>query len=318
MKNDFKWLYIGCGNIAENTARSIEKGNHKISAVYSRSFEKAKKFAYKHGSKAFKTLDEALNSDFDAVYVATPHTSHMEYTLKALEHKKPVLCEKSLGISANEVEKMIQVSKENNTYLCEAMWTWFSDVALNVKKWLQSGEIGNIKDVYISFCIPGIFMDKKSRVFNPETAGGALLDITIYPITYCYNLFGAPKAIICNGILKNGIDYSDKIVLKYDGFDCNIKGSFNYLEEKCIIKGDKGKISVPMFHMASIAVLKNDKGIRCFKGKTDYLTEFSAVSDDIRSQKTESSLVPLNNTLECMKIMDECRSQMKLIYPFEK
>lgn len=318
MENKFKWLYIGSGNICSQTAKSIEKGNHLITAVYSRNFEKAKDFAKKHNAIAYETFDDAISADFDAVYIGTPHTSHLEYTIKSLNNKKPVLCEKSLGVSSKEVEKMISASKDNNTYLCEAMWTWFSDVALEVKKWIDNDEIGKVTDMYISFCIPGMFMDKKSRVFNPNTAGGALLDITVYPITYCYNLFGYPDEIICKGKVKNGIDVSDKITLKYGDLSCHIKSNFSYLEEKCIIKGTEGKISVPMFHIGRIAKLTNKYGSKTFNGKTDYLTEFSRVSDEIKNGNIESDYVPLKHTLDCMKIMDECRKQMNLVYPFER
>lgn len=318
MGNEFRWLYVGCGNIAVQTARSIEKGDHKIVSVYSRSFEKAKNFAQKHNAEAFKDFDSALKSDFDGVYIATPHTSHLEYTVKSLESGKSVLCEKSLGVNSNEVQRMIDSSRKNGVYLCEAMWTWFSNVALTVKEWINDGEIGEITDMKISFCIPGMFMDKKSRVFNPETAGGALLDITVYPITYCYNLFGFPDSIVCNGKIKNGIDVSDRITLKYKNFDCRIKSDFSIFQENCVIKGTKGKITVPVFHMGKTVKLKNKNGIKLFNGKTDYLTEFSHVADEIRQGKTESEFVPLRNTLDCMKIMDECRRQMNLVYPFEK
>lgn len=318
MENKFKWLYVGCGNIAAQTARSIEKGGHQIAGVYGRRFDKTKAFALKHAAVAYESFEEALNSDFDAVYVATPHTSHLEYTVKALEKHKSVLCEKSLGVSCEEVNKMIEASQSNKTYLCEAMWTWFSDVALTVKKWIDGGELGKIKKAQLSFCIPGMFMDKKSRVFNPDTAGGALLDIAVYPITYCYNLFGYPKGIKCVGEIKNGIDVSDRITLEYDGFECFIKSDFNRLDEKCVITGENGKITVPMFHMGSLARLKTNAKNEVFKGKTDYLTEFSRAVEEIRQGKTQSDYVPLNNTLECMKIMDECRRQMNLVYPFEK
>lgn len=318
MENKFKWLYVGCGNIASQTARSIEKGEHQIVSVYSRRFDKAEEFASKHSARAFYSFDEALKSDFDAVYIATPHTSHLEYTLKALENGKSVLCEKSLGVNCAQVGKMIEESQKCNTYLCEAMWTWFSDVALTVKKWVLSGRLGKIKSANLSFCIPGMFMDKKSRVFNPNTAGGALLDIAVYPITYCYNLFGFPKDIICKGEIKNGVDYSDRITLKYDGFECHLKSDFYRLDEKCVIIGENGKISVPMFHMGSLAKLKSGDSSETFRGKTDYLTEFSRAAEEIRRGKKQSDYVPLKNTLECMKIMDECRKQMNLVYPFEK
>ena len=123
----------------------------------------------------------------------SPHTSHVDYAVRAMKLGKPVLCEKPVGVTVADVDTLVNTAKAENIYVCEAMWTWFSDVALTVKKWVQSGEIGNVTDVTVNYAFPVIMMSKNSRVLLPETAGGALLDIGIYPITYCYNLFGFPK-----------------------------------------------------------------------------------------------------------------------------
>lgn len=315
----FRWAYIGSGSIANSTARDIIKGNHRIVSVYSRNIEKARTFADKFGADALNDFDSAVNrEDVDGVYIATPHTSHIEYAVRAMKLGKSVLCEKPVGVSLKEVEVAIETAKSENIYFCEAMWTWFSDVALTVKKWVHSGEIGEIKDVVINYAFPGILMPKTSRVLTPETAGGALLDIGIYPITYCYNLFGIPDKIHCTGKIKNGIDIAETVILEYNGFKCTLNMSLCRLKENCLIKGSRGTVSLPaFFHMASKAILKNEKGSKTFNGKTDYLTEFTRVAEEIRQGKTESDFIPFEATRECMRIMDECRKQMKLVYPFE-
>ena len=315
----FRWAYVGSGNIAKSTARSITKGKHAITAVYSRNSEKAKSFAAKYGAVAYGSFNELLKEgEFDCVYIATPHTSHVEYAVKAMQCGKPVLCEKPVGVTTADVDAMINTSKENNVYFCEAMWTWFSDVALEVKKWVAEKRIGEVKSVHIDYAFPGLMMSKNSRVLMPETAGGALLDIGIYPITYCYNLFGYPEKIACNGTLKNGIDIAETVVLGYGGFDCTLEMSLAKLKEGCKIVGTKGEINVPMFHMAMLANLKADGKKESFKGKTDYLTEFTRVAEEIRAGKTEPVYIPHSATRDCMRIMDECRKQMNLVYPFEK
>lgn len=315
----FRWAYIGSGSIANSTARDIIKGNHRIVSVYSRNIKKARTFADKFGADALNDFDSAVNrEDVDGVYIATPHTSHIEYAVRAMKLGKPVLCEKPVGVSLKEVEVAIETAKSENIYFCEAMWTWFSDVALTVKKWVHSGEIGEIKDVVINYAFPGILMPKTSRVLTPETAGGALLDIGIYPITYCYNLFGIPDKIHCTGKIKNGIDIAETVILEYNGFKCTLNMSLCRLKENCLIKGSRGTVCLPaFFHMASKAILKNEKGSKTFNGKTDYLTEFTRVAEEIRQGKTESDFIPFEATRECMRIMDECRKQMKLVYPFE-
>lgn len=316
----FRWAYIGSGNIANSTAKEIVKGNHVITSVYGRSFDKAIDFANKYNAQAFDNFDKAVNrDDVDGVYIATPHTSHVDYAVRAMELGKPVLCEKPVGVTTKDVDILIDAAKRTQVYFCEAMWTWFSDVALKVKEWVDTKVIGEIKDVTINYAFPGILMPKNSRVLTPSTAGGALLDIGIYPITYCYNLFGIPKNITCKGTLKNGIDIKETVVLEYDTFKCTLNMSLCTLKENCLIKGSAGEISLPVFfHMASKAILKNKNGKTVFNGKTDYLTEFTRAAEEIRAGKTESEFIPFSATRACMEMMDECRRQMHLVYPFEK
>jgi len=316
----FRWAYIGSGNIAHSTANDILKGNHIITSVYGRNPNKAKAFAEKYCAVYYDDFDKAVSADnVDAVYIATPHTAHVDYAVRAMKSGKPVLCEKPVGVCLNDVQALIDTAKSENIYFCEAMWTWFSDVALTVKKWVNNNEIGDIKNVVINYMFPGILMPKTSRVLMPETAGGALLDVGIYPITYCYNLFGFPENIICSGRIKNGIDISETAILEYKGFKCTLNMSLCRLKENCVITGSKGKIVLPaFFHMASKAVLKNENGRQIFNGKTDYLTEFTRAAEEIKQGKKESAYIPFKSTADCMKIMDECRRQMKLVYPFEK
>ena len=317
--SNFRWAYVGSGNIAKSTARSITKGEHIITAVYSRNYEKAKAFAAKYHAEVFRSFDELLeNGEFDGVYIATPHTSHLEYSVKAMQAGKPVLCEKPVGVSTAEIDMMIKASQENGVYFCEAMWTWFSDMALEVKKWIAEKRIGEIKSVHIDYAFPGLMMSKNSRVLTPETAGGALLDVGIYPITYCYNLFGYPEKINCSGTVKNGIDIEETVVLNYGGFECVLDMSLAKLKEGCKIIGTEGEINIPMFHMARIANLNSGGKKQSFRGKTDYLTEFTRAADEIRAGKTQSDYIPFEATRDCMQIMDECRKQMNLVYPFEK
>lgn len=315
----FRWAYIGSGNIARNTAKSITKGDHKITAVYSRNPETAKAFAASCGATVYSTAEQAMAAaDVDGVYIATPHTSHCAYALQAIRLGKPVLCEKPVGVSAAEADAMIRAAQEHGVYFCEAMWTWFSDVALTVRQWVQSGRIGDVQRVEMDYAFPGMLMQKSSRVRMPETAGGALLDIGIYPVTYCYNLFGYPKSIHCDGRLQDGIDVSETVTLGYDGFSCVLRTSLTSLKERCVIKGSRGSIRLDWFHMASKAVLKTDEGKEVFRGKTDYLTQFTRAAQEIRAGKTASAYIPPEATRDCLRILDVCRAQMGLVYPFER
>ena len=315
----FRWAYIGSGKIADRTARSITKGAHTITAVYSRNAETAKAFAKKYGAKVFQSVDEMLAADcFDGVYIATPHTSHQEYAVKAMRAGRPVLCEKPAGVNEVQVDLMLRAAQENRVYFCEAMWTWFSDVALTVKKWIAENRIGEIKNVRMRYAIPGLIMSKSSRLLDPATAGGALLDIGIYPIAYCCRLFGNPQTILCVGRLGNGIDTKETVVLGYKGFSCTIEISFYGLWADCVILGADGKISVPVFYKADRAILKTKGRKEKYRGRTDYLTEFTRVAEEIKQGRTESVFVPYAATKSCVRVLDECRRQLRLVYPFEQ
>lgn len=315
----FRWVYIGSGNIAERTAADITRGEHEIVAVFGRNKRTAAAFAKKYGAAVYDDPKAAIaHPGADAVYIATPHTSHAAYACLALSMGKPVLCEKPVGISSAEVETMLRCAKEHDVYFAEAMWTWFSDVAQTVKRWVQDGSIGKPLHAKLCYSFPGLLQPRTSRLRMPETAGGALLDIGIYPITYCYNLFGVPDTIRCTGKLRDGIDTEEHITLQYGVLSCDLFFGLTGLRESCLIEGTKGSIQLPvLFHAANRATLKTDNGKTVFRGRTDYLTQFDRVAADIRAGRKEPLYVPHEATKACMRIMDECRRQLALRYPFE-
>ena len=159
---------------------------------------------------------------------------------------------------------------------------------------------------------------QKPRHTSPEMIGGALLDIGVYCIRYCYELFGMPKDIICKGRVMGGIDLGEHITLRYDGFDCNLRISRDEFDgERLEIIGDKGKIKVPIFHASKKAMLRAEEK-EIFRDKALLFgTQFSAVAAEIRSGAKEGIAIPAQGTLDCMKIMDLCRRQMDLVYPCE-
>ena len=315
----FQWIYIGSGHICEKTAADVTRGEHRIAAIYGRNRETAAALAQKFGAAVCDTAEAAFaHPGADAVYIGTPHTSHVDYACLAMKMGKPVLCEKPVGVSAFDVKTLLACAKEYDVYFAEAMWTWFSDVALTVKDWVQSGRIGKVTGAELFYYFAGLMKPRTSRVRKPETAGGALLDVGIYPITYCYNLFGVPDDVSCTGTLKEGIDIEEHIILHFGDTQCKLHVGLNNLREGCVIKGTEGSISIPMFHVGSKATLKTADEKVVFHGKTDYLTQFDRVAEDIRAGRKESALVGHEATLQCMYIMDECRRQMGLRYPFEE
>lgn len=318
----FNWCFIGCGKLAHTIAEQIKKhGGHKILTCYTRDFQKCREFADRYGAVAYENAADAISADgVNGVYIVTPHNAHYRFSKLALELGKPVLCEKAFTVTAKETEELIALAKEKGIYLCEAMWTWFSPAANQVKSWVDSGEIGKISDADFTYHMMSV--NYAPRNSDPRRAGGALLNITVYPIAYAYRLFGYPTSIISEGKIVNGIDHGEEIKMTFGGGEVvNISASMVDTDgfEKMTIYGDRGKIKAPLYHASGIASLH--RGLLNSKlylngGKlfNSYMDEFDKVADEIRRGLTESEIYPLKSTLDIMKIMDEIRGQIGLEY----
>jgi len=316
----FRWCFIGTGTLGRQVAGEITaSGRHEVSAVYSRRHEAAARFAEAWGGQAYDDPETAI-LNADAVYVVTPHPAHYPYVKQAIELGKPVLCEKPFTVRGEETRELFSLAREKGVYIVEGMWTWFAPVALKVKEWLESGALGNLERITTNYLVNVVHY--APRLTDPALAGGAILDSGVYPITYLYRLFGKPQAIRCSGKVENGIDLSDEIDLIYgDGRTLHIALSINSEagEEFIRIEGTKATVFVDKFHYADHADLIDPEGklIERFEGKTTMLNEFDRVSEEIRAGKTESAFIPPEATMDVMDLMDECRKQIGLVYPFE-
>ena len=195
MSEKFRWCFIGTGALAKTVAKQLlGSARHEIVSCYTRSFEKGKAFAGTYGGTAYDTPEKAILADgVDGVYIVTTHNAHYRYAKKSIELGKPTFVEKPFTVTAEETEELIALAKENNVYLAEAMWTWFSYTPNMVKEWVDAEKIGKIISASFTYHIKTT--GRGDRHEDKRRAGGALLDITIYPITYAYRLWGIPKKI---------------------------------------------------------------------------------------------------------------------------
>ena len=318
----FHWAFIGAGTLAKQVAKEITaSGRHKIVSVYTRRPEKCKAFAEKYDAFAAETANAAImHEDVDGVYIVTPHTSHFEYARMALNMGKPVLCEKPVTTDADKAAELIGLIRKKKVYFAEAMWTWFAPAANKIKEWLDRGEYGEIIKCSLTYHMKSF--NYAPRVTDPELAGGALLDVGIYPITYLYRLFGYPEKIVCKGKLKNGIDTGEKVTLYYSGgrvytADISIMDflGLEYLR----LKGTEGRTTLPFYHYANKVTISHEgKEKETYEGYGGMLNEFDLAAAEIQEGLTESRYVPHKATLDVMTILDECRRQMGLVYPFEE
>lgn len=318
----FGWAFIGCGGIANITATELVKTpDNEIVAAWNRTPEKVEAFVKKFGGTAYSTIEEAINAPgVDGVYIAVTANLHAEFTKLCIRHHKPVLCEKPFAVNAKQAQEVFDYAAQEGVYVSEAMWTWHNATARKTKEWVQSGVIGPIHQVNCDYSFPMIKLPiQKPRHTSPEMIGGALLDIGVYCVRYCYELFGMPKEIICNGRVVNGIDLGEHITLRYDGFDCNLRISRDEFDgEKLTIIGQQGSIYLPIFHATKKAMLKTAKRELFRDRSLLFGTQISAVAAEIRSGAKEGIAISAHSTVDVLKILDTCRDQMGLVYPCER
>lgn len=316
----FGWAYIGCGGIAEITAKELLKtGEGEIVAVWNRTRARADAFVQKYGGTVYDTIEEAINAPgVEGVYIAVTADKHAEFTKQCIANHKPVLCEKPFTVNAKQAEDVFAYAAQEGVYVSEAMWTWHNATARQVKQWMRERAVGKVRQVNCDYSFPMIKFSKKERHTSPVMIGGALLDIGVYCVRYCYELFGMPREIHCQGRLSEGIDLGEHVTLRYEGFDANLRISRDQRDgEKLEIVGCKGKIHVPWFHMAKKARLRGKINAGFRDRSLLYGNQFTAVAAEIRSGATAGVAITPQSTVDCMKIMDECRKQMGLVYPCE-
>ena len=322
-----KWGIIGPGAISHKFANEIdntEKG--KLISAYGRNEEKVKNFAKEYDLSTYYTnLDEFLNNkEIDAVYIATPHSNHREFAIKCIKAGKHVLCEKPFSYNYESSKEIIELAKEKNVFIMEALWTLFLPAVKKAKYWLEEGKIGKVKMITANFGFKSE-EDLNSRLYNPELAGGALLDVGIYTILIAnYITNDLPVAINASAVMtKTNVDETSMISLKYSNGEvasltCSIACD---TDNSAVIYGEKGKILLPAFSGAKEAYLYNNEGLveeflDSYNGE-GYKYEIEEANNCILSGKLESERASYKTTLELAKIMDEVRKQINLVYPFE-
>ncbi len=323
----FGWGFIGAGAIANRfMAGLMQVPDAYLAAVSSRTYERAERFAGKYNAKVYKSTEELIaDEDADIVYVATPHTVHRENTLMAIEMGKPVLCEKPMAPNAKMVTEMVQAARKKRVYLMEAMWTRFFPAMKKVREWLDEGRIGKVQFVTADF---GYYEEEDSSkiIFDPNTAGGSLLDVGIYPIAFAFMVFGKKPNRITGlaDMASTGVDAAMGCTLGFEGGGLALLYSAMNAETPQVaeIIGQKGRIVIPQFWSPREAHLYiGGELIESFKGDHEgegYQFEIAAVQEDIRNGRLENELMPLDESIAIAEVMDELRSQWGLVYPFEK
>jgi len=325
MAKTYNWGIIGLGKIAHKFAKDLQVlPNARIHAVASRSRERAEAFAQQYGAEhRYDSYEDIVNCpDLDVIYVATPHVSHYQNTVYCLRHGIPVLCEKPFAMNTREVEEMLAVARENNVFLMEAMWTRFMPTIEKSLELIDSGRIGEVLSVKADFGFRGDF-NPKGRLYDQALGGGSLLDIGIYPVFLALLLLGRPAVIRAAAHLGDtGVDEEIGVLLQYpDGRLAHLHSSIlARTKTEAFIYGSTGTIHIhTRWHEpSSMTLLREGERPEEFrfdyKGKGYYL-EAQHVMDCLSRNLKESELLPLDFSLELIRLLDAIRHEAGIRYP---
>jgi len=327
MSQEFKWGILGTGGIARAFARDLTfLNNHIVAAVGSRTQEKAEEFAIEFPGCTARGSYEKLvtNPEIDAIYVATPHPMHLTNTILALKAGKPVLCEKPFSINASQARAMVEASIENNVALLEAMWMRFLPHIHQVRKIITSGVLGDIISVTADhgqrLADQGI-----ARLVEPSLAGGALLDLGIYPVSFAHMVLGVPEKVQASAVMTDkGVDASTSILFTYASGAQAILTTTMIAQTPCraVVSGVNGWLEIDrtFYNPTTMRVHLYDGTTTEYPsnyqghGLREQAIEFANI---VRTGKFESEYLTHKHTLEIMDLMDLIRDKIGLKYPGE-
>jgi predicted dehydrogenase len=321
MSSRVRWGLIGPGRIAHTFARDTAlTANAELVAVAARDGDRAREFAATYGAKHAHEGYQALyeNPEVDAVYVATPHSFHLQNCSDAMRQGKAVLCEKPLVISPDECQQLIAVAAETGAYLMEGMWTWFLPAIRRALEWYTQGRIGQLLHVKADFGYP-LGYHEDLREYDARVGGGAVLEMGIYPVAIARLFTGrGPASVQLSGRrAANGVE--DDVTMIFDYGDCmaTLGTSFRCkLPNQACIIGTEGFISIPDFWRAERCSLFHlDERVDHFEDGRDSLGfdyQIAAASQDILAGKTGSGVIPLATSLALQQDMWAIREAIPL------
>lgn len=317
------WAILGPGTIAKEFAKALIEVNGSIYAVASRTKEKAQAFAKEHNiNKAYGSYDEMLeDKNIDVVYISTPHSNHYEYIMQSLKNNKHVLCEKAITVNNSELKEITNLAKEKNLIVAEAMTIYHMPLYKNLMSIIKSGKLGKLKMIQVSFGSCKEY-DVNNRFFSKALAGGALLDIGTYALSFArYFLSSTPDNIITTvKKFETGVDEESGIVLKNKKDEMAVIALTMRakMPKRGIVAGELGFITVDNFPRADKATITYlDGSVENIEaGETSKALNYE-IKDITNAILNKEDATSLSLSLDVMGIMDNVRSQWGIKYDFE-
>ncbi len=324
----FQWGILGTGSIARQFVRGLNSvPEAEVLAVGSRSEASAAKFADKRNIPRRHASYQALASDpdVDVVYIATPHPFHAENATLCLEAGKAVLCEKPFCVNAAEAERVVGLAREKELFLMEGMWTRFFPLMGEVRRLVSEGSLGEVRMLNVDFGFRAD-PDPASRLFAPGLGGGALLDVGVYCVSFASMVLGRPSGSVgISHLGETGVDEQASIGLEHEGGRlANLSiGIRTTTPQEATIMGTEGyvRIHAPWWRPESMTISRpgeEDETVEVPVTGNGFDYEAAEVMRCLEAGKTESEIMPLDETVSVMKTMDTIRAAWGLKYPGEE
>ena len=321
----YKWASLGTGVIANELAQALEALGGKLYSVANRTYDKGVAFAEKYGiEKVYKEIDEVFKDpEVDIIYISTPHNTHINFLRKALAAGKHVLCEKSITLNSEELAEAIQLAEENHVKLAEAMTIFHMPIYRKLSEIVESGKLGPLKVIQMNF---GSYKeyDMTNRFFNRNLAGGALLDIGVYALSFVrWFMTSQPTEMVSQvKLAPTGVDEQAGILLtNAEGEMATVTLSLHAKQPKRgTIAYDKGYIELYEYPRGQKAVITytEDGSQEIIKaGETAKALQYE-VLDMEAAVAGENDYTYLNYSRDVMDLMTQLRKDWGLTYPEEE
>jgi predicted dehydrogenase len=318
-----RWGILGAGGIAHKLAQAVNQHTSStVTAVASRTPGKAESFANAEGIEFAFTDYEALvtSGEVDAIYVATTHNDHHTPALLAINAGIPTLVEKAFTQNAQQAQQVLDAAKANNVYVQEAMWTRWLPHIVAMREAIARGDIGDVVTVQADHGQPIAHVDRMKR---PDLAGGALLDLGIYPVAFAFDILGRPDAVTAVGQLTDaGVDGQVSMVFDYKDAQASLTTTM-WARTPCqaVIAGTEGRIEIAdtFYAPSTWRLVRKDGTTWEYDGRVDngFQYEAAALARNVALGRTEPEELPHAETLAIMETLDEIRRQIGVVYPGE-
>ncbi len=319
-----RWGILGAGGIAAKFALAVRDltASQVVAVASASSLAKAKAFADEYNAgDAYQSYEELVaRDDIDAVYVATTHNNHHEPAILAINAGKHVLVEKAFAQNGAQVEAILEAAAAAGVFVMEAMWTRHLPHMHLMRDLIAQGELGEVVTVIADH---GQKLTHVTRLMDPSLAGGALLDLGVYPIAFAHDVLGAPASVSARGhMTSTGVDGQVSLTLDYNGAMAALHTTlFAASGNTARIVGTEGRLEFEgnFYTPTVVRLVKGDDVVAEYDARVDNGFQFQAaeVARCVATGVTESPLMTWQDSREVMAIMDEVRSQIGLVYPNE-